>query len=112
MAQDDELIGVSPALQAWVHVLSTLGVPTVFASLLLWFVLGNLHKTLELIETQEHMRTALITETQGAVVAALDKQTVLLERQANLIELAIRTNRELAAEHNRLAHPQSLEGTP
>jgi len=67
-----------------ISVTTQLGVPTVFAGILLWFVLFRLGATLDNIEDNEIKRTQLLTSMQEQFVAAVQRQsemsTKLLEK--------------------------------
>jgi len=67
-----------PAQPSWlaplVSVTTQLGVPTVFAAVLLWFVLFKVGGTLEKIEQNELDRTKLLVSMQEAFVAAVQQQ--------------------------------------
>jgi len=60
-----------------------LGVPTVFAGVLLWFLLVEVGGTLKTIEQNEIDRTKLLLSVQETFVAAVQKQS---ELSAQLIQ--------------------------
>jgi hypothetical protein len=64
---------------AWLAPLVTittqLGVPTVFAGVLLWFVLFKVGGTLEKIEDNELERTKLLVNMQELFVSAVQRQS-------------------------------------
>lgn len=63
-----------------VSVTTQLGVPTVFAGVLLWFVLFKVGATLETIEQNEIDRTKLLLSMQESFVAAVQQQAQLSDK--------------------------------
>jgi hypothetical protein len=94
-------------LQPVVQLTTTLGLPTVFAGVLLWFVLSRVGTAMERIEHNEVLRTQLLTAIQTSFIQAIDRQTIAFEqaiaRQTVAFEAAIeenvKVNRELAERH-------------
>lgn len=90
--------GGSPPLPGWlgsvVQVTTQVGVPTVFAGVLLWFVLFKVGATLEVIEQGEEERTKIIAAMQDTLVAALDRQAGRFEKA---IYDNIQANKDMAA---------------
>lgn len=78
-----------------------MGVPTVFAGVLLYFVLFKVGNTLEVIEQGEKERTAIIAAMQDTLVSALDKQADRFERA---IESNIKANEKMS----EVAHLERL----
>jgi hypothetical protein len=70
-----------------VQITTQVGVPTVFAAILLWFVLFRMDATLKVIEQSEDARTKLITVVQKSLAEHMD-------RQGELFEQAMRENIE------------------
>src|SRR5262245_45753089 len=68
-----------PGVPTWIGYVGTLisqvGVPTVFAGVLVWFLLTRVGGTLEHIEESEEARTKILTELQVKVLDALTTQT-------------------------------------
>ena len=62
-------------LQPLITLLTQVGVPTVIAGVLLWFVLFRLDSTLRVIEQAEQQRIELLNNMQETVLKALDNQT-------------------------------------
>lgn len=95
--------GPPPApLPGWlgpiVTVTTQVGVPTVIAGVLLWFVLFRLDTTLKIIEQSEEDRVQIIAAMQDTVVAALDRQAARYEKA---IHDNIEANKLLAAQYER-----------
>jgi hypothetical protein len=98
------------AVPAWLAPLTdtikTLGIPTVFAVVLLWFTLTKLDSALRVIMDNEEARTTKLTVLENAFVAAIDRQTVAYQTamQANLQALrdATEAERQQAAVTQRL----------
>jgi hypothetical protein len=76
-----------------VTLITQVGVPTVMAGVLLYFVLFRLDYALDQIEEAERGRVQMIAAMQDSTVAALDR---LGERFEKVIALNIQANRELA----------------
>jgi hypothetical protein len=91
-----------PPLPGWlgpiVTITTQLGVPTVIAGVLLWFVLFRLDTTLTQIEEAEAERVKILAAMQETNIAALDR---LGERFDKAIAENIAANRELAARYRR-----------
>lgn len=89
-------------LPPWLAPIATLitqvGVPTVFAGVLLWFVLTRVGSTLDTIEANEAARTKLLQDTQLAFIQAIERSADRFEAS---IDKNIATNRELAERYNR-----------
>jgi hypothetical protein len=89
----------APPLPGWlgpiVTITTQVGVPTVIAGVLLWFVLFRLDTTLQLIERSEEDRVRIIAAVQDSIVAALDRQTHAFEQA---IQDNIRANERLASQ--------------
>lgn len=75
-----------------VQVTTQVGVPTVFAAVLLWFLLTRMDTTMRVIQTEEENRTKIVAAMQDTLVATLDRQTKSFE---DAIKENIRANREL-----------------
>ena len=73
--------GVPAWLQPMAQLITTLGVPTVFAVVLLWFVLGKFEGNMDAITT----RMADNTQTARALIDSF--RTELVELQAQTAEL-------------------------
>jgi hypothetical protein len=84
-----------PPLPGWlgplVSVTTQVGVPTVVAGVLLWFVLFRVDGTLKLIQDQEETRTRMVSAMQDTLVAALDRQN---KSFADAIDKNIQFNKE------------------
>lgn len=89
-------------LQAAAQLTTTVGVPTVFAAYLLWFVTTRVGATLEVIESNERVRTKLIEDTQAAFVMAIERSA---DRFDKAIDKNIAVNRELAERYRRSTGP-------
>lgn len=91
----------SPPLPGWiglvVQLTTQVGIPTVFALVLLWFVLTRLDKALSVIETQEEARTTVVERMGDTFIAGLDKQASRFEQA---IKENIAVNRELAERYH------------
>jgi hypothetical protein len=76
--------GGGPAVPGWlqpvVQVTTTLGVPTVIAGVLLWFVLFRLDTALKIIEGAEEDRVKIVAAMQDSLIVALDRQADRFER--------------------------------
>jgi hypothetical protein len=92
----------SPPAPSWLGPLITvttqLGVPTVIAGVLLWFVLARVDGTLKLIQEQEDTRTKLTLAMQEKLIVALDD---LGARFDKAIDANIKANSELAAKYDQ-----------
>ena len=85
-------------LQPLVQVTTQVGVPTVFAGILLWFVLSRVMGTLELMQKMEEDRSRVVIAMQSTLIEALDRQA---DRFVEAINENIKVNKELAAERAR-----------
>ncbi|HSS56275.1 MAG TPA: hypothetical protein VLK79_16635 [Gaiellales bacterium] len=85
-------------LPGWLGPVVTLttqvGVPTVFAGILLWFVLTQVGAAMERMQRAEDERTRSVAAMQTAVLETLDHLGVRFEAAINE---NIQANRELAA---------------
>jgi hypothetical protein len=90
MGNDPPVSQADSPLPGWVgsavQVIAQLGIPTVFATVLLWFVLSNVSDTLKHIEHAEVERTKLLAGIEESFVAAINKQS---EQNARLYERLI-----------------------
>ena len=82
--------GIPPWLGWAIHVISTLGISTLFAVLLLWFTLTRFDRTVEVIQHNEEARTKLLVDLGAQFVAASERQSDRFDRA---IEENIRANR-------------------
>jgi hypothetical protein len=93
-------------LPGWLGPVVTLttqvGVPTVVAGVLLWFVLMRVDGAMRHIQEEEDLRTAKVGEMQAAVIAALERNADRFERA---IQENIAANRALA-ERSHAAPPR------
>jgi hypothetical protein len=93
----------APPLPGWlgpiVTITTQVGVPTVIAGVLLWFVLFRLDTALRTIEQSEEDRVRIIQAVQESLVAALDRQTHAFEKA---IQENIEANERIA---NQLGRP-------
>jgi hypothetical protein len=91
-----------PAVPGWlgpiVSVTTTLGVPTVFAGVLLWFVLTHVGGTLEHMQEEEETRTRIVAAMQDTMIAAFDRQTAQFVAAINQ---NIEVNKMLADRYER-----------
>jgi hypothetical protein len=81
-----------------VTITTQVGVPTVIAGVLLWFVLFRLDTALKIIEQGEEDRIKIAAAMQETLVAALERNA---DRFEHAIEANIAANRELAARYER-----------
>jgi hypothetical protein len=76
--------GTSPPLPGWVGqivgVTTQLGVPTVLAGVLLWFVLFRMGGTLDVIMKEEDNRTRIAASMADAYLKAMEQQNQSLDR--------------------------------
>jgi hypothetical protein len=76
--------GPPSPVPAWlapvVQITTSLGVPTVFAGILLYFVLFRLDSALKVIESSEEDRVKIIVTMQETLVATLERQTLAFEK--------------------------------
>jgi len=75
-----------PWLAPLISVTTQLGVPTVFAGVLLWFVLFKVGGALETIEQHEIERTKLLTTMQETFVKSVQDQAVLTNKLLEKLE--------------------------
>jgi len=80
-------------LQLAMQAVTTVGVPTVFAGVLLWFVLNGLGDTLRAIKTSEEDRVKIIAAMQDTIIAALERQS---DRFEKVLRENIEANRAIA----------------
>jgi hypothetical protein len=80
----------------WVAVTTQVGVPTVFAGVLLWFVLTKVGGAMDTIAAGESARTKILLDTQQSFLAALEHQT---DRFEKAIDKNIEANREIIRQH-------------
>ena len=79
-----------------VQITTQVGVPTVFAGILLYFVLFRLDTALKIIEKSEEDRVQVVAAMQDTLVAALDRQA---DRFEKTIRENIAANKDLAARY-------------
>ena len=107
MANGDPRPAGTQPLPGWlgsaVAVTTQVGVPTVFAAVLLWFVLTRVNGTLVNIEEGEVRRTQLLEQTQRTFIDSIERQTLRFEQA---IDKNITVNRELAERYHRPPPPQ------
>ena len=94
--------GAPPApLPGWLGPLVTIttqvGVPTVVAGVLLWFVLFRIDGAMKDIQEQEDTRTQMVAAMQDSVIAALERNA---ERFEQAIDKNMRLNQELAERYH------------
>ena len=96
----------SAPLPGWLGPVVTLttqvGVPTVVAGVLLWFVLFRIDGAMKDIQEQEDTRTRMVAAMQDSVIAALERNA---DRFEKAIDKNMRLNQELA-ERYRAAPPR------
>lgn len=85
-------------LQPVVAVTTTLGVPTVFAGVLLWFVVAEVGGTLRAIERADEDRVRIIAAIEDTLIATLDRQTAAF---VAALDENIEINEQIAAELER-----------
>jgi len=99
-----------PPLPGWVGyavtIVTQVGIPTVFACVLLWFVLTGLASTLKHIEELEDERATILggmqsrlVEMQAKLVDSLDRQTAEMVR---LLDANVAANQAIAAKINQI----------
>jgi hypothetical protein len=76
-----------------VTLITQVGVPTVVAGVLLWFVLFRLDMTLRQIEVAEAERVKILLRLEDSFVEALERQNVRFE---TVVRENIQANRDLA----------------
>jgi hypothetical protein len=93
--------GAAP-LPGWLGPVVTLttqvGVPTVVAGVLLYFVLFRVDGAMKVIQENEETRTKIIAAMQETLIATLNTQT---DKFVRAIDANIAANRELAARYER-----------
>src|SRR5262245_46684770 len=80
-------------LQPLLTIITQVGVPTVIAGVLLWFVLFRLDDTLRVIEREEGARTKMIAEMQGNVIRVLENQT---DKFSGVMQQNVEVNKRIA----------------
>jgi len=100
-----------PPLPGWlgsaVQVTTQVGVPTVFAGVLLWFVLTRVGGTLDMMQKAEEDRVRILAAMQDTLVAALDRQTQAFEKA---MRDNIEANRAIAERIERRPPPRAGGG--
>jgi hypothetical protein len=95
--------GSPTPLPGWLGPVVTLttqvGVPTVVAGVLLWFVLFRIDGTLQYIQEQEDLRTKLVAQMQAELVETMEHQTAAFQQA---IDKNIAVNKEHAEDLHRL----------
>jgi len=89
-----------PGVPVWVpyavQIISTLGISTLFAGVLLWFTLSRIDGTLVVIQNNEARRTELLISIEHAFIAALDAQSDRFDKAIQMnIEANTREFREM-----------------
>jgi hypothetical protein len=91
----------SSSVPAWlapvVQITTSLGVPTVFAGVLLWYVLTRIDGAMRIIQEQEDTRTKMVAAMQDTLISTLERQTTAFEAA---IHENIAVNRELAERYH------------
>jgi hypothetical protein len=95
--------GVPGWLQPVVQVTTTLGVPTVFAGILLWFVLTRVGGTLDQMRKNDEDRMRMLAAMQDTLIATLNRQTETYEKA-----LAVQTDKFVAAVNANIATNQGI----
>jgi hypothetical protein len=91
-----------PPLPGWlgplVAIVTQVGVPTVVAGVLLYFVLFRIDTSMKYIQAQEDARTQLVMQMQKQLVETLDQQTdrfeAAIEKNIAAIEKNVAINQE------------------
>ena len=81
-------------LQPLIDLTTKVGVPTVLAGVLLWFVLTRLDTTFQVIQKSEEERLRLLVAMQNTLVQALDRQT---DKFTEAMRYNTDANKEIAA---------------
>ena len=85
-----------------VTVTTQVGVPTVVAAVLLWFVLFRVDGAMKVIQDNEEERTRMVNAMQDTLIAAINRNTERLDRQTdkfvNAIDQNISANQAIAAQ--------------
>jgi hypothetical protein len=79
-------------LQPLVAVTTTLGIPTVIAAVLLWFMLTRVDTAMQKIQAQEDLRTQFVAQMQKDLVATCEQNA---DRFEEAIQANIAANRDL-----------------
>jgi hypothetical protein len=99
-------VAPGPPLPGWlgplVSVTTQVGVPTVVAGVLLWFVLFRVDGTLKMIQDEEENRTRMVSAMQDTLVAALDRQN---KSFADAIDKNIQFNKEATMRLEQVLRP-------
>lgn len=105
--------GPAPPLPGWlgpiVTITTQVGVPTVVAGVLLWFVLTRVDNTMQVIQEEEESRTRIVAAMQDTMIAAFDRQT---KSFVDAIADNIRANQQVADQQHqeRVRLLEKLEG--
>jgi hypothetical protein len=95
--------GPATPLPGWlgpiVQITTQVGIPTVFAGILLWFVLFRLDTALKVIEQSEDARTEIIAALKDTITTTMERQTTAFEQA---IRDNIKANHENAERIERL----------
>jgi hypothetical protein len=95
--------GTTPvAVPAWIQTVSglvtTVGVPTVVAGVLLWFMLTRVDTALRQIQAEEDRRTQFVAAMQKDLIETLTDQTTrfeaAIEKNAQVVERNVRANED------------------
>lgn len=85
-----------------VTVTTQVGVPTVVAAVLLWFVLFRVDGAMKVIQENEEERTRMVNAMQDSLIAAIERNTNRLDKQTDTFVRAIddniRANQAIAAQ--------------
>jgi hypothetical protein len=100
--------GVAPQpLPGWlgsgVQIVTQVGVPTVFAAVLLYFVLTSVVGTLDQMKKNDEDRMRMLAAMQDSLIGTLNKQTTEFEKS-----LATQTDRFVAAINANIAANQGI----
>jgi uncharacterized protein HemX len=94
---------VNPPVPGWIgiaaQITTQVGVPTVVAGVLLWFVLFRVDGAMKVIQEQEQTRTEMVQKMQDALIAALDREGTAFN---SAVDRNIQTNRENAERFERM----------
>jgi hypothetical protein len=82
-----------------VSLTTQLGIPTVIAGVLLWFVLFRIDGAIKAIMQQEDLRTQFVARMQHDLITTLDRQTTAFEEA---IQESIAVNKQHATDLHRL----------
>jgi hypothetical protein len=107
--------GMAPAaLPGWlgpiVTVTTQVGVPTVVAAVLLWFVLFRVDGAMKVIQENEEERTRMVNAMQDTLIVAINRNTERLDRQTDKFVAAIDQN--IAANQAIAAQLRAYLGPP